>query len=155
MGGKTRRDREQAIRKLVESERVDSQETLRRRLATIGFDVSQSTVSRDLDRLRLLKRPSADGRRYYAFPDDWAAHDARALHGLLPDLLVSVRSAGHLVVIQTLTGAAQPVAAALDRALWPEIVGTVAGDDTVLVVLAHSSQIPTVTDRLRSLAKSR
>ncbi len=144
--------RRRAIEEIVGTEAVSTQDELRRRLALRGIRVSQSTLSRDIHHLGLAKRPGPDGSAIYALPSESTSREARVLGRLLPDLLVEVEPAGQLLVVRTLIGAAQPVAAALDAAAWPEIAGTLAGDDTVLVVLRSPSSAPAVAARIRQLA---
>jgi transcriptional regulator of arginine metabolism len=145
-------DRRSAIEEIVDTEAVSTQEDLRQRLADRGFDVSQSTLSRDIRRLGLVKRPAADGGVFYTRPRTRNVQEAHALGRLLPELLRDVTPAGQLLVIGTLTGAAQTVAAALDDAAWSEIVGTVAGDDTVLVVLRSADSAEAIARRILRLA---
>jgi transcriptional regulator of arginine metabolism len=140
------------IRKLVTSRRIRSHKQLQDLLASNGLTVSQATLSRDLRRIGLVKRSEPDGSTYYALPTDPDAGSARTLHRLLPDLLLRVRPAGQLLVLRTLTGSAQSVAAALDHENWPDIVGTVAGDDTVLIILESSRTASAVAVRLEQLA---
>jgi transcriptional regulator of arginine metabolism len=127
--------RQHAIREIVAARPVASQEELRRRLARRGWAVTQSTLSRDLRELRLVRVPADGGGVRYAAAESVSTDDAaRHLDALLPQLLVSVEGVQQLVVVRTVASGAQPVAAALDRAGWPDIAGTIAGDDTVLVV---------------------
>ena len=146
--------RHRAIERIVASSAVRTQEELQSRLADDGIRVSQSTLSRDIREIGLAKRAGPGGETMYALPSG-GGREARALARLLPDLLVGVEPAGQLVVVRTLVGAAQPVAAALDVAGWPEVAGTVAGDDTVLIVLRSPGRAVEVTDRLRHLAGER
>ncbi|MFO7588331.1 MAG: arginine repressor [Gemmatimonadota bacterium] len=155
MTGTDRDARHRAIGQIVGSVAVPTQEELQARLAARGIRVSQSTLSRDVRELGLVKRTGPDGAATYALPSATASREARALGRLLPELLVGVEPAGQLIVVRTLIGAAQPVAAALDAAAWPEIAGTVAGDDTVLVVLRSLRSAADVSDRLRRLAGGR
>ena len=126
-----------AIRQIVDHEPVHSQEELRKRLRTMGFDVTQATLSRDIKELGLMKR-AADGA-YQASgagataPSSPAAA-AVALSRALGEFLLSVEVAQQLVVIKTGPGQAQLLAIAVDRAQLPEVVGTIAGDDTILVI---------------------
>ncbi len=143
--------RHRAIERIVASAAVRTQEELQARLGSDGIRVSQSTLSRDIREIGLVKRPGPGGETMYALPSS-GGREARALGRLLPDLLLGVEPAGQLVVVRTLVGAAQPVAAALDAAGWPEVAGTVAGDDTVLVVLRSPRGAMDVADRLRRLA---
>jgi transcriptional regulator of arginine metabolism len=126
-----------AIRQLVEHEPVHSQEALRKRLRTMGFDVTQATLSRDIKELGLVKR-AADGAYQ---PEGAAAHvpnspaaAAVALSRALGEFLLSIDVAQQLIVMKTGPGQAALLAIAVDRAQLPDIVGTIAGDDTILVV---------------------
>lgn len=148
-----KRERHETILDLVRERRIPSQETLREFLAEVGIDVTQATLSRDLRELRLLKVTDSEGRSHYALPpDSW--EQTPPLERLLPALYVSVDGAGNLVVLKTLTGGAQPVAVALDWEEWPEVLGTIAGDDTILVILRDAADSPSIQDRIRRLAGS-
>jgi len=124
-----------AIRQLVEREPVHSQEALRQRLTTMGFDVTQATLSRDIKELGLVKR-AADGAYQRAggeaAPSSAAA--AVALARALGEFLLGVDVAQQLVVVKTGPGQAQMLALAVDRARLADVVGTIAGDDTILVI---------------------
>ena len=149
---KAESERRSAILAIIDSEPVSTQEDLRLRLRERGFEVSQSTLSRDIRRLGLVKRPAADGGLSYARPRSRTLQDAHALGRLLPDLMRDATPSGQLLVVRTLTGAAQTVAAALDDADWPEVVGTIAGDDTILIVLRSERSADALADRIRGLA---
>ena len=126
-----------AIRQIVDREPVHSQEELRRRLFTMGFDVTQATLSRDIKELGLMKR-SADGA-YQAgggnvnAPSSPAAA-AVALSRSLGEFLLGIDVAQQLIVIKTGPGQAQLLAIAIDRAQLSDVLGTIAGDDTILVI---------------------
>jgi transcriptional regulator of arginine metabolism len=126
-----------AIRQIVEHEPVHSQEALRKRLRTMGFDVTQATLSRDIKELGLVKRAS-DGAYQGAGANAHApatpAAAAVALGRALGEFLLAIDVAQQLVVLKTGPGQAQLLAIAVDRAQLPDIVGTIAGDDTILVI---------------------
>jgi transcriptional regulator of arginine metabolism len=126
-----------AIRQLVEQEPVHSQEGLRKRLRTMGFDVTQATLSRDIKELGLVKR-AADGAYQREGANSHApaspAAAAVALSRALGEFLLSVDVAQQLVVLKTGPGQAQLLALAVDRAQLSDVVGTIAGDDTILVI---------------------
>ena len=126
-----------AIRQLVEQEPVYSQEGLRKRLRTMGFDVTQATLSRDIKELGLLKRAAdgayqREGASVHAPASPAAA--AIALSRALGEFLLSVDVAQQLIVLKTGPGQAQLLALAVDRAQLSDVVGTIAGDDTILVI---------------------
>jgi transcriptional regulator of arginine metabolism len=132
---------------------VASQEELRRLLRQRGWDVTQSTLSRDVHELRLARLPTADGVRY-------ARSDGRAggeeagptLDALLPQLLTTVDGVGELLVIRTPPGSAQTVAKSLDAYPPSGVVGTIAGDDTILVVCRSATARERLARRIRALA---
>lgn len=126
-----------AIRQIVEREPVHSQEELRQRLQTMGFDVTQATLSRDIKELGLMKR-AADGAYQGAGAGVSApaspAAAAVALSRALGEFLLSIDVAQQLIVMKTGPGQAQLLALALDRAQLHDVLGTIAGDDTILVI---------------------
>ena len=147
-----KQDRQSAILEVVNAHVVDSQEELRRLLRQRGWDVTQATLSRDLRELRLVRVPTGDGPRYA--PAGGTATDAEgkaALDGLLPSLVVSVDGVGELLVVKTVTGGAQPVAHALDSEGWPEVLGTIGGDDTILLVCRSSAARERIARRIRDV----
>lgn len=146
-----KRERHQVILRIVAETRIGNQEQLRALLVDEGFDVTQATLSRDIRELRLVKVPDADGRAHYTLPPDAWEHTP-PLKRLLGSLYVGAEGTGNLLVLKTLTGGAQPVAVALDWDEWPEILGTIAGDDTILVILRDADQLHTVQQRLEELA---
>lgn len=146
-------DRHAAIRELVATTAIASQEELRRRLVERGWDVTQSTLSRDLRELRLARIPDAQGRPRYAFPDAGGEDATPTLERLLPQLLTGVEAVQVLVVARTVASGAQPVAAALDAVGWADILGTIAGDDTVLIICRSPQAQARVVRRLRPLCR--
>lgn len=148
-----KRKRQAAILDLVGHQPVGSQEELRVLLHKRGWDVTQSTLSRDLRELRLARVPTPDGVRY-AVADGTLSSAARpALDALLPQLLTRVDGVGEMIVLRTVPGGAQPVASALDGESWPDVLGTVGGDDTILVVCRSSAARERLERRLRKLAE--
>lgn len=147
----TKPRRHAAIRELVQTHRVSSQEQLRELLETRGFDVTQATLSRDIRELRLIKVPADDGPAYYTLPpESWDT--APALTRLLPALYLGAEGTGNLLVVKTMVGGAQAVAEAIDWEEWPEVLGTLAGDDTILIILRDPAQLTTVQRRLEDRA---
>lgn len=144
-------ERHAAVRELVQAHRVASQEHLRELLAHRGFDVAQATLSRDIRELRLIKKPDANGRPYYSLPPE-AWDTTPPLHRLLTTLFVGADGTGNLLVVKTLAGGAQAVAQALEEEEWPEVLGTVAGDDTILVILRKPAHLTKVRVRIEELA---
>jgi transcriptional regulator of arginine metabolism len=145
-----KRERHAAILDLLRSYRVGSQEALRERLQKAGIDVTQATLSRDVRELRLVKIPGADGVPYYTLPEEW--ENTPPLESLLPTLYVSSDGTGNLLVLRTMTGGAQAVGSAIDWEEWPEVLGTLAGDDTVLLILRNAKQFRAVKARIEQIA---
>jgi transcriptional regulator of arginine metabolism len=119
------------ILRLVSAERISNQEDLRRRLAQQRMRVTQATLSRDLQELKLIK--TREGYRAPAAPPDETS-SVPPLTRALREFLLDIRPAENLLVLKTPPSGAQPLAAAVDGAKFPEIAGTIAGDDTVLII---------------------
>lgn len=147
--------RHNAIRDLVASSLVTNQDELRRKLRRRGFEVTQATLSRDVHELRLSKGPGG-----YSLPNGNGTGAAveddspPSVADMMDSFGMRVRQAMNQVVVGTVTGGAQPVAAALDHEGWPEVVGTIAGDDTVLVICPDSRRAGEVEARLRTILES-
>jgi transcriptional regulator of arginine metabolism len=149
-----KRDRHRAILDIVSSTPVGSQEELRQRLTERGWDVTQSTLSRDLHELRLARVPTADGMRYLASNEAETKERGRiALEALLPQLFARIDGVGELIVLHTVPGGAQPIAAAFDAARWPDVLGTVGGDDTILIVCRSAQAREQLIRKIRKLAE--
>jgi transcriptional regulator of arginine metabolism len=144
-----------AIRDVVASSPVANQDELRRKLRRRGIQVTQATLSRDIHELRLSKGPGG-----YALPNGNGVSSSAEEDGppsieeMLESFGLRVRQAMNQVVVSTVLGGAQPVAAALDRAGWSEVVGTIAGDDTVLVICADQRKAGDVESRIRTFLES-
>jgi transcriptional regulator of arginine metabolism len=147
-------DRHALIRELIRRHAVGSQEELRQLLLKRGADVTQSTLSRDLRELRLARIPGPDGAVRYAEPDA-PQDDSRtpALEGLLPQLFVSVDGVSELILLRTLPGGAQAIAEAVDNREWPELLGTIAGDDTILMICRSAKAREKLARRIRQMAR--
>ena len=147
----TKAARHRRIRVLLARGDVRSQGELADRLARAGVSVTQATLSRDLDELGAVKVRAPAGGLVYAV-DDEPAVDQDRLARVLADLLVSVEPAGNLVLVRTPPGGAHLLGSAVDRAALPDVIGTVAGDDTVLIVCRSARRGPVVARRLLELA---
>ncbi|MFN2590392.1 MAG: arginine repressor, partial [Actinomycetota bacterium] len=130
-----KRQRQQALLELVRREPLSTQEEIRSQLERLGHAATQSTISRDLEELGLVRVRDPDGHFRYALPTETSAAGARArLRALFAEFVMRVEASGNLVVISTPAGAAGAVAEALDQAGLEGILGTIAGDNTILVV---------------------
>ncbi|MGA3103876.1 MAG: ArgR family transcriptional regulator [Terriglobales bacterium] len=141
--------RHKAILNLLDEGPVESQDSLQQRLERKGFEVGQATLSRDIHELKLVKGP--DGYR--------RAGESLNADSVLPSVMhlarqfvIEIRQAENLLVVKTTVGSAQPVAAALDASHWPEVVGTIAGDDTVLVIATDKKKAQSLAQRIRDLS---
>jgi transcriptional regulator of arginine metabolism len=139
------------ILELVKHGPLPSQDELRRTLAKHGFKVTQATLSRDIHRLGLVKM--AQGYTLPQAVNGSGATEAAlpALQRLIREFVREVREAQNLLVVKTATGAAQPVCAAWDAEAWPDIVGTVAGDDTILIITPDRRTARRVANRIRGM----
>ena len=149
MAGKSARHA--AILDAIRAQRVTSQDQLRELLDEAGFAVTQATVSRDIRELRLVKVPGAGGVGHYTLPDEWES--TPPLQSLLPSLYASAEGTGNLLVVRTMTGGAQAVALAIDWEEWPEVLGTIAGDDTILLICREPEHVPVVQRRIEEIAE--
>src|SRR5712692_7355277 len=143
--------RHAAILKIVGSATVASQEQLRERLKDARFDATQATVYRDIRELGLAKVGAPVVVSHYATPET-GSQIRPHLEQLLPTMLVSADGVGPLLVLKTATGAAQALGLALDGAGWSEIIGTIAGDDAILVIARSERARRSVQTRLQGLA---
>ena len=146
-----KRERHDTILEIIGSRAVSSQEDLRKLLLQRGWDVTQATLSRDLRELRLARVPTPEGARY-AVTDGNIEESRAALDTLLPQLFLRVDGVSEMLVLRTVPGGAQPIAAALDGEAWSDILGTVGGDDTILIICRSVAARERVHRRLRSLA---
>jgi len=144
----TKLARQNRILELVQEEPLASQDELRLRLSRVGFKVTQATLSRDIHDLGLVKTPEG----YMAPPGETATDSGGPrIARLLREFVVQLRGAQNLLVLKTRPGSAQPVAAGIDAEDWPEIVGTVAGDDTILVICPDRRAARKLTTRIQEL----
>ncbi|MGZ6271744.1 MAG: arginine repressor [Candidatus Limnocylindrales bacterium] len=147
--------RQQSIRDLVARRRVRTQQELAAALRERGFRATQATISRDVAELGLIK-VNRDGILAYALPPRLAETEASGeerLRILVRDLPFEVHEAGLLLVVRTLPGSAHALANTLDRSRWPEVVGTVAGDDTVFLAFRDRTTLQRIRKRLVRLAE--
>jgi transcriptional regulator of arginine metabolism len=144
--------RHNAIRELVAQSLVTSQDELRRKLRRRGFAVTQATLSRDIHELGLSKGPG--GYSLSNGAGSATENSPPSLEEMLEGFGIRVRRAMNQVVVATKAGGAQPLAAALDHAGWTDIVGTLAGDDTVLIICSDHHRAGDVESRLKAMLES-
>ncbi len=160
----TRAARRDLIVAMIRSQAVASQADLVELLRQRGIDVTQATVSRDLDELGAVKTLAGDGRMLYAVPaeggeDRMQADELEDINARLirvaEDTMVSVAYSGNLVVLRTPPGAAQYLASAFDHSHLTDVIGTIAGDDTIMLVVGEHSTGQAVAERLQQIIKNR
>ena len=139
--------RQQLILQLIENGRVANQEDLRRALARQGQQVTQATLSRDIHELGIVKT----GNGYVVATQAGEETGLPSAERLVREFVLSVREAQNQLVLKTSVGSAQPVAAALDAEGWEEMLGTIAGDDTILIICENKHHAERVANRIREM----
>lgn len=144
--------RHSRIKEIVEKSAIETQEDLAAALRHEGIDVTQATVSRDIKELMLIKVPVGDGRYRYAFPQEQnVVISPSRMERTFQDSVVGINSSQNIIVLKTMPGTAQAVAFTIDYVKWPEIIGTVAGDDTIFVVVKPMEATPAVMAKFQAL----
>ena len=146
---KTRRHAK--ILELIRERDIETQDELLRHLREAGFDVTQATVSLDIKELRLIKSLSGSGRYKYSTGSDGSADMSSKFHSLFTDSALSVDYAMNMLVIKCMNGMAQAVCASMDAMYWKDFVGTLAGEDTILVVCRTEAAARKAMEELQKL----
>lgn len=140
------------IKEIVENHAIETQEELAEALRKIGIDVTQATVSRDIKELMLIKVPAADGGYHYAFPPEQNVFVSQSrMERTFRDAVTGIDYSLNLIVLRTMPGTAQAVAYTIDTVRWTEIIGTVAGDDTICVIVKPPEAVADVVARFQEL----
>lgn len=144
--------RQAIILQIIKNHRVSTQEELAQRLQQEGINVTQATVSRDIKKLGLVKVPGNDTNYYYSLPQ----HQNRGevlnwLKKMVQDFVLGIDYGGNLVVVKTLPGTAQALASGLDGANWEEVMGSVAGDDTIFLAVREEKLTVKIYQRIHKL----
>lgn len=145
--------RQACLLNIIENVDVETQEELAQLLRQEGFQVTQATVSRDIKELRLIKVLSPNGIYKYAQVDKGDAQSTSIFMRIFSDSVLSVEASGNIIVIKTLSGSANAAAEAIDTLGWPEILGTIAGDNTIFLVMQESTNLQDAMNKLRRLCK--
>ena len=145
--------RQALIREIVESQSIQTQEELAQALGERGMVVTQATVSRDIKEMHLLKVLAEDGSYRYATMDKEEQGTSDRLIRMLSDSVVSMDSANNLIIIRTLPGSAHVAGEAVDCLKWPEVLGTIAGDNTILVIVRSNEDVEAVMRRFRGIIR--
>lgn len=143
-------DRQEEIIRIIDSMEIETQEELANQLRIRGYRVTQATVSRDIKEMRLIKISGRHSNYCYAKPGKHATGVNERMIRLLSDSTVNVDFAGQIIVIKTLSGSANVAAEAIDNMNWSEVLGTIAGDNTIFLVIRNGSDAAEVSERIRS-----
>ena len=142
--------RQQKILELIEKYNIDTQEALISRLKDEGFFATQTTVSRDINQLKLVKAVTSEGSYKYILPSVRMGNTAPVMNSVITDAVLMIEAACNIVVVKTLSGMANAVAVCVDSFNHDDIVGSVAGDDTVLLVVKNEEIAKLVEKRLKN-----
>lgn len=145
--------RQIAILEIIAEHAVETQEELADALRKRSFQVTQATVSRDIKELRLVKVLSADGSYRYATSDKNENSLNERLIRMFSETVVSISSAYNQIVLKTLSASASIAAETIDSLQWPEILGTIAGENTILMIVRSVEEVQSVVDRLNSMMR--
>ncbi len=145
--------RQNAILEIIREKDVDTQEELADELRKHGFTVTQATVSRDIRELRLLKVLTAGGSYKYATADKPESGLSERFHRIFSESVLSITHSYNQVVIRTLPGSANVAAEMIDNLRWPEILGTLAGDNTILMLVRTVEEVDVVLHRIDEMLK--
>ena len=143
--------RHEKIKELIQQYDIDTQEELASRLNEAGFKVTQATVSRDIRALKMMKVTGKDGKSRYVILQELPTEMGEKYTRVLHDALLTIDQGQNILVIRTVPGMAMGVAAALDALNWEEILGSIAGDDTVMCVARTLEEASSVAERLKRI----
>ncbi|RXT13796.1 transcriptional regulator ArgR [Ammoniphilus sp. CFH 90114] len=135
------------IREIIVNNDIETQDELVEILRELGYNVTQATVSRDIKELHLVKVPTNDGRYKYSLPADQRFNPQQKLKRTLMDSFVSIDQADNLLVMKTMPGNAHAIGALIDNLDWQDILGTICGDDTILIICRNMAAADESTKR--------
>lgn len=139
------------IRELIAEHDIETQDELVERLKHLGFNVTQATVSRDIKEMHLIKIPSSSGKYKYGVPTKKRFNAEDKLKRRMAEAFVSIDYAEHFIVLKTLPGNANAIGALIDDLDWEEIMGTICGDDTCLILCRTSKKAQSVVSQLHQM----
>ena len=142
--------RQQKILELIEQYDIDTQETLISKLAEVGFSATQTTISRDIKQLKLVKGMTGKGTYKYVIPTAKKDAVSPVLNSALTESVVKIEAAENIVVVKTLSGMANAVAVCIDSLVISDIVGSVAGDDTIIIVTRSEMHSKILVDKINN-----
>ena len=146
--------RQNEIIEIISTADIETQEELAAALRERGYPITQATVSRDIRELRLIKVTSKSGGYKYAKPVRHEVAVSERLTRIMADSLIHVEAAANLVVVKTLSGSANVAAEALDNLGWAEIIGTIAGDNTIFIAAKSNDEADIITARIRKMTEN-
>ncbi|MBQ2770400.1 MAG: arginine repressor [Clostridia bacterium] len=141
------------IAKLISSQNIETQEELASLLRDLGYSVTQATVSRDIKELRLVKVLTPEGHYKYATVEKAEADLQERFIRMFSNCVLSINAAGNLIVIKTINGSASAAAEAVDSLKWPDIIGTIAGDNTIFIAIRDGKSVSDVMKRFQKMMK--
>lgn len=147
----SKKERQAKLLELIDNQEIETQEELTRLLREHGADVTQATVSRDINELKISKVSIGRGRQKYVAMGGDDSHLAAKYVRVLKDGFVSMDNAQNIVVVRTVSGMAMAVAAALDAMNLKEVVGSIAGDDTIMMAIRSTDEAVAVMDKIRGI----
>lgn len=139
------------IRDIISKYEIETQDQLVQTLKDAGVDVTQATISRDIKEMHLIKVPTSTGSYKYSLPRVHEYNTEQKLHRAMTDAFVSIDGAGHFLVLKTLPGNAQAVGSLLDHLKWEQMLGTICGDDTCLIICKDEAYIDEVRKKLLAM----
>ncbi len=146
--------RQSMILDIIAQEDVETQEDLAARLRAHGMNVTQATLSRDFKELRLIKVLASDGNYKYATVDTAENGLQERFNSIFAHAVISIHSTGNLIVIKTMTGTANAASEAIDSLKWKDVVGTIAGDNTIFIAVSEGADTQALMEKFRAMAKN-
>ncbi|MBO9609054.1 MAG: transcriptional regulator ArgR [Paenibacillaceae bacterium] len=139
------------IREILAAGEIETQDELVDALRSAGFHVTQATVSRDIKELHLIKTPLVDGRYKYALPAEQRFNPVHRLKRALSDHFISIDYTDNLIVMKCMPGTANAIGALIDNLEWPEVMGTICGDDTILIICRTKQNSEQVVEQIMAM----
>ncbi len=146
-----KKDRQKAVLELIENFEIETQEELTEKLIATGLKVSQATVSRDINELNLIKLPGKEKRTKYSVSKPVNSKISQKIIDLFKQVSLSCVAVNNLIVLKTLSGNAGTAGMAIDEMHFPQVLGTIAGDDTLLIITKSNSDAEAVIRNIRSV----
>ena len=144
-------ERQRMILRIISEQAIETQDELVHALSEEGYKTTQATLSRDIRELNLVKTVQENGKYRYAEKRRYETKTDSRMERILRDTLVSVDHAGHMIIIKTMSGSANVAGEVIDNLGWQEILGTIAGDNTILAVVKHEQDADEIARRIRNL----